>query len=138
MNILVVGDSGIDVFQYGKCKRMCPEAPVPVFNPTDKTTNVGMAANVYENIKALGGDPMLMSNDVKPVKTRYVDEVSNQMLLRVDVDPVVSKIRWTNPIEADFNQRPATPATVSVIQSNDHFVLASLHIHKTKTRADRL
>lgn len=40
-------------------------------------------------------------------------------LLRVDVDPVISKIRWTNPIKADFNQRPTTPATVSVIQSND-------------------
>ena len=31
--ILVIGESCLDIFQYGDCKRLCPEAPVPVFNP---------------------------------------------------------------------------------------------------------
>ena len=33
MKILVIGDSCHDVFVYGKCDRICPEAPVPVFTP---------------------------------------------------------------------------------------------------------
>ena len=41
--ILVIGDSCIDKFIYGKCNRLCPEAPVPVFLPSEFTTNPGMA-----------------------------------------------------------------------------------------------
>ena len=43
MSILVIGESCLDVFTYGACKRMCPEAPVPVFNPVKTITNEGMA-----------------------------------------------------------------------------------------------
>ena len=43
MSILVIGESCLDVFMYGECKRLCPEAPVPVFNPTHKVENGGMA-----------------------------------------------------------------------------------------------
>jgi len=32
MKILVIGDSCTDVFIYGDIERVCPEAPVPVFN----------------------------------------------------------------------------------------------------------
>ena len=30
MKILVIGDSCIDIFKYGKVTRIAPEAPVPV------------------------------------------------------------------------------------------------------------
>ena len=33
MKVLVIGDSCTDKFVYGECNRICPEAPVPVFNP---------------------------------------------------------------------------------------------------------
>ena len=39
MKILVIGDGCYDIFRYGNIDRICPEAPVPVFNPT-KETNV--------------------------------------------------------------------------------------------------
>ena len=51
--ILVIGESCKDVFHYGTCHRLCPEAPVPIFNPVEKTENGGMAMNVYNNIKAM-------------------------------------------------------------------------------------
>ena len=38
MNVLVIGDSCIDEFVYGKVDRMSPEAPVPVFQPVKKTS----------------------------------------------------------------------------------------------------
>ena len=47
--ILVIGDSCKDVHVYGKCERMCPDAPVPVFVPTKLKENLGMAGNFLGN-----------------------------------------------------------------------------------------
>jgi bifunctional ADP-heptose synthase (sugar kinase/adenylyltransferase) len=98
IKVLVIGDSCLDVFQYGKCKRICPEAPVPVFLPTKKKENGGMALNVQANLKALGVDADVCTNaytdDYGTTKTRLIDEVSNQMLLRIDVDDRNPAIDW--------------------------------------------
>ncbi len=84
MKILVIGDSCIDKFIYGDIERIAPEAPVPVIKPGRSTENPGMAANVAANLKALGADVNLYTNDTKIKKIRYVDNRSNQMVLRVD------------------------------------------------------
>lgn len=85
MKILVVGDSCLDIFIYGECNRICPEAPVPVFNPKKEIQNKGMAGNVFHNLRALGAKYIdIETNQDVIVKTRYVEEKSNQMLLRVD------------------------------------------------------
>ena len=86
MNILVIGDSCDDVFVYGVIERMSPEAPVPVLQPTNKTSNGGMSKYVYNNLKALDVQTTLITNKEKIIKTRYVDEGYNQMVLRVDTN----------------------------------------------------
>ena len=82
--VLVIGDSCRDIFIYGDIERISPEAPVPIFNPTNRTENGGMAKNVESNLRAMrcSVDLITNSNDIK--KIRYVDNVSNQMVLRVD------------------------------------------------------
>ena len=84
MKILVVGDSCKDVFIYGKVKRSAPEAPVAVFNPIKTRTNDGMARNVSKNIEALGVTIHTITNTNSIEKVRYVDDKSNQLVLRVD------------------------------------------------------
>jgi bifunctional ADP-heptose synthase (sugar kinase/adenylyltransferase) len=84
MRILVVGDSCKDVFIYGKVKRLAPEAPVPVFNPTEEKSNDGMARNVSNNVEALNCDIVTITNLNNIRKVRYVDDKSNQLVLRVD------------------------------------------------------
>ncbi len=84
MNFLAIGDSCSDVFIYGECKRICPEAPVPVLTPTFKNVYGGMAKNVKKNIESLGGNCDVITNTSEILKTRYVDSKTNQMLLRVD------------------------------------------------------
>lgn len=89
--VLVIGDGCKDVFQYGKCERLNPEAPVPVFKPLQAKTNGGMAVNVYNNLMALGVNCDIITES-GTTKTRYVDETSNQMLLRIDENDIIKNI----------------------------------------------
>ena len=102
--ILIIGDSCQDIFEYGLCTRLSPEAPVPVFTPTRVIGSGGMAINVMENIKALGCDCDIVTNDIRPVKTRYVDEISNQMLLRVDMKDEIKERVSERLEDIDFSQ----------------------------------
>jgi D-beta-D-heptose 7-phosphate kinase/D-beta-D-heptose 1-phosphate adenosyltransferase len=91
MKFLVIGDSCTDIFVYGECNRLCPEAPVPVFNPQHSTSNAGMAGNVAANIRALGRRCDLITNINQPKKTRYVDNKTNQMIVRVDENDTINE-----------------------------------------------
>lgn len=85
MKVLVFGELCQDKFIYGYSKRLSPEAPVPVFVPEREETNPGMAGNVVENVKSIiSCDVKLYSQKCQITKTRYVDDKSNHMFLRVD------------------------------------------------------
>lgn len=58
--ILVVGDVGVDRYTVGSVDRISPEAPVPIVLVESERHKLGLAANVADNIKALGGDPLLV------------------------------------------------------------------------------
>ena len=82
--ILVIGDGCRDVHIYGRCERLCPDAPIPVFVPNYEKQNLGMAGNVYQNVVSLGTPAILKTNNVIIEKKRYVEEKTNHMFLRVD------------------------------------------------------
>ena len=85
MNILLLGDNCIDEYYYGNVNRISPEAPVPVFDFDTKEEKPGMAANVFENFKALGVNPTFLTSE-HSYKTRFIDKKTGQHLLRVDKD----------------------------------------------------
>jgi bifunctional ADP-heptose synthase (sugar kinase/adenylyltransferase) len=70
---------------YGTIDRLSPEAPVPVFVPKHEENRRGMAGNVEENLKALGCDVSLLTLE-GGTKTRFIDERSNQHIMRLDQD----------------------------------------------------
>lgn len=85
MRILVIGEHCLDVFIYGECNRLSPEAPIVILNPTERKTNSGMAGNVYQNLLSLGCEQVdLICNEEIITKTRFVEGKSNHPLLRVD------------------------------------------------------
>lgn len=113
--VLVVGDIGIDRYTIGSVERISPEAPVPVVLVQDEKLKLGLAANVADNIHALGALPqllgvvggdrggedfrkLLLNIGIKPshlvidptrrtvLKERVVSE--KQQLLRIDYDPI--------------------------------------------------
>jgi len=53
--VLVIGDLMLDEFIWGRVSRISPEAPVPVVWIQRESTMPGGAANVANNIRALGG-----------------------------------------------------------------------------------
>ena len=86
MKVLVIGESCKDVYNYGACSRLCPEAPVPVFNSIKLIENGGMAMNVYNNLLSLGAQPDIKTNEnwQSITKTRFVDMRTNHMFMRLD------------------------------------------------------
>ena len=82
---MLLGDSCLDVYQYGHVDRMSPEAPVPVFVPTHEEKRPGMAANVQSNLRALGMEVSFITGQ-ESIKTRLIDTRSRQQIVRVDQD----------------------------------------------------
>lgn len=113
LRVLLVGDGCRDVFVYGSCNRLSPESPVPVLDHSRKLVKQGMVWNVRENLRSFGIEVYLLTNDCsKIVKTRYIDEKSNQHLLRVDqevkLDPIDYEIPYDDGYDAivisDYNK----------------------------------
>ena len=84
MKVLLLGDSCEDEYIYGRCTRISPEAPVPVLDYAKIQTKSGMAGNVCLNLQSFGLDITFLTNNEQLVKTRFIDEKSNQQILRVD------------------------------------------------------
>ena len=89
---LVIGDSCTDIHIYGKCSRLSPEAPVPIINPTKVVKNGGMARNVKSNLERMGSEVQIITNPNNIKKTRYIDEHTNAMLLRVDENDYTNRV----------------------------------------------
>lgn len=86
MQITIIGELCHDVFIYGDVKRLCPEAPVPVLTDIVTESNLGMAGNVRENLWAHDSSlKIILIHQSNPItKTRYIDNKTNHMFLRVD------------------------------------------------------
>jgi len=92
MKILIIGESCKDIYRYGECSRLCPEAPVPVIKLSNEKYNItpGMAMNVYRNIRSLSTEEeveVVLSTNAnwqKINKLRLVDQRTNYIILRAD------------------------------------------------------
>ena len=58
--VAVVGDVMLDRYYWGSVHRVSPEAPVPVVEVDTESVRFGGAANVANNILALGGSPFVV------------------------------------------------------------------------------
>lgn len=58
--IVVIGDVILDEYYIGDITRQSPEAPVPIVTLKDRHIALGGAANVANNLKTLGYNPLLI------------------------------------------------------------------------------
>lgn len=85
--VVLIGDSCQDVYHYGRCLRLSPEAPVPVFCEERLEIQGGMSKNVASNLISLGVNVIHLSNDPSLIqKHRCIDLSYNQQIFRRDVE----------------------------------------------------
>ncbi len=90
MRVVVIGDSMVDIYLWGKVERISPEAPVPVVSVTKRENRLGGAANVSLNVQALGATPVLFSvvgNDEKGRKFKKLVQKNKLSCEGIFVDP---------------------------------------------------
>ena len=128
MKILLIGDNGIDQYQYGTVTRISPEAPVPVVNYTHTVTKPGMAANVKDNLEKLGCEVDFVHGIKTSIKTRVIDSKSKQHLVRIDQDTLsrAVKIDYNNidqynaVVISDYNKGSVDYDTVENLRYRYH------------------
>jgi len=82
--IMIVGDLMLDRFIYGNVNRISPEAPVPVVKVTNEINKLGGAGNVAQNIKSLGGIPILVSAVGKDREAETIRDLMKGLEIRPD------------------------------------------------------
>jgi len=73
-SILVVGDVMLDLYIRGEVERISPEAPVLVVLETSRQVTLGGAANVANNIKALGAKVSLFGVIGKDMEGELIEK----------------------------------------------------------------
>ena len=87
LKVLLIGESCQDVYRYGICNRVSPEAPVPVLDFVKEKISYGMAANVKSNLESFGIAVDFLSNKSEDIiRRRFVDLKCYQQLMREDVN----------------------------------------------------
>jgi len=99
MKVLLIGDTCEDRYFYGDVKRLNPEAPVPILEYRRGVTSKGMAWNVRENLMSFGIEVYIATHGETIIKTRYIDEKSNQQIMRYDEEPEITPISFEFPDE---------------------------------------
>lgn len=92
LKVLVIGDTCDDVYHFGTCTRINPEAPAPLLTFSRSEMRPGMATNVALNVSSLGHDVKLVTNVMRPKKERFLDERYSYQLLRVDTNVVIPRV----------------------------------------------
>lgn len=97
--VLVIGDLILDEFIWGSVDRISPEAPVPVVWMERESHMPGGAANVAGNIRALGGEALLVGvvgRDEAASRLREALEargISSEYFLIDPTRPTITKTR---------------------------------------------
>ena len=128
MKVLLIGDSCEDRYFYGDVKRLNPEAPVPILEYKRGVTSKGMAWNVFNNLDAFGIEIDILTNEEEIIKTRYIDEKSNQQIMRYDEEPKIK------PLSFDFPKEWNSEYDALVISDYDKGFLTTERIFELSSR----
>ena len=128
MKVLLIGDSCEDRYFYGDVKRLNPEAPVPILEYRRGVTSKGMALNVRENLMTFGVEVYLSTHPEEIIKTRYIDEKSNQQIKRYDEEPKIK------PLSFDFPKEWNSEYDALVISDYDKGFLTTERIFELSSR----
>lgn len=142
--ILLIGDNCIDVYQYGIIDRLSPEAPVPVFVPTENESKPGMSGNVFVNLANLGCQVNHLYDKVGK-KTRLIDQRSRQQIARIDEDTISTPIeiltalpKYDAVVISDYNKGTVSYELIEdIIKESESGTKFPVFIDTKKTDLER-
>ena len=77
--VLVIGDIMLDIYKYGNCNRISPEAPVPVIDFVNEEKMLGGAGNVLKNLVSFGASCDIISVIGEDISGSIVSEKINDL-----------------------------------------------------------
>lgn len=97
--ILVIGDTMLDRYVFGKVERLNPEAPVPVLHAQSAKAATGGAGNVAKNAAILGAQTTLVSVVGSDQAAKHLEDAARaegyEPRLAIDPRrPTIEKIRY--------------------------------------------
>ena len=109
LKVLLIGDSCTDIYHYGSCARLSPEAPVPVLKLSRSEEKPGMALNVKKNLESFSIVVDCLTNDRSITKERFIDIKSKNHLLRFDTgeDTALPPLSSEKITSVDFSRYDA-------------------------------
>lgn len=126
--VLVIGENCTDVLVYGISERKSPEGNAPVFKPLYEKYSAGMVANTANNLGAMGVDVDIFTDTGNITKTRYIDEYTNELYLRVDDHDSVDRINMDNlPDLSNYKAVVISDYCKGFLTEDDIAKLGSLH-----------
>lgn len=128
MRILIIGETCTDEYVYGSVDRICPEAPVPCFNTSGKTTsNLGMASNVKNNMERIIKDSVdIITNTTQIIKKRFIDSKYNTIVFRQDINDKTNRIDLTDCELSDYEIIVISDYCKGFITNEDIIAISSL------------
>lgn len=144
--ILIIGETCIDEYVFGVCNRVCPEAAALCFTRIDNEekikSNLGMAGNVYTNIKSLYPkaqiDILTNNKNVNKtiIKRRYIDKRYNTIVFREDINDSSEKIILADQNFKEYDAIVISDYDKGFLHENDYNTIASKASDKTIIFAD--
>lgn len=134
LNVLVVGDSCLDIYHYGTCDRLSPEAPVPVLKLSRTERKEGMALNVKRNLESFEIKVNIVTNHQTITKERFIDIKTKNHLLRFDTGEAC-KLNPYTLLEAQQLEYEKYDA-MAIVDYNKGFIENSVAMYISKKAAD--
>tara|TARA_R110000744_G_scaffold378003_1_gene493594 strand:+ start:1150 stop:1911 length:762 start_codon:yes stop_codon:yes gene_type:complete len=121
--ILLLGEHCLDIYHYGKCNRLNPEAPVQILDQESEKRLEGMSSNVKNNLISFEFKVDHFKNKEHLEKHRLIDTTYKQHLIRYDIgDLPVREFNLDNlkdtydyVVISDYNKGFITPSVADYI-----------------------
>ena len=130
--VLLVGDHCIDIYHYGVCERLSPEAPVPILKQTKMEKKMGMSSNVMMNLESFNIKVRHFRNSYALEKHRIIDSRFNQHMMRFDI----GDDKPLKPLNKKMVQNPSADVLV-ISDYNKGFVTREVAEHLCEVYKDK-
>jgi bifunctional ADP-heptose synthase (sugar kinase/adenylyltransferase) len=94
LKIVLLGDSGLDIYKHGDTEEMNKEAPIPIFVKRMEYSKPGLASNVMCNLLTLGCKVHPIFGENISRTTRFLHSRTGQHIFRVDEDNISTPLSF--------------------------------------------